>query len=253
MAFPGICPKFCTVKVSVVIPAFNEEKLIIATLRSIKEAMNAFTDLGWDTELIVANNNSTDRTAELAQNEGAKVVFEPINQISRARNCGAAAATGDWLLFVDADSHPSRDLFEDVAEKIKTGKYLAGGVTVKLDEGPFVARFVANVWNLVSRTTRWVAGSFIFCERASFEAVGGFSTELFASEEIDLSQRLKKHAKAKGRKMIILHRHPLITSGRKLKLYSRREHLRIIFRTITRPLATVRNREACELWYDGRR
>ena len=108
-------------KVSVVIPAYNEEKLIVATLRSIKESLRSFTDVGWNTELIVANNNSTDRTAELAAKEGARVVFEPINQISRARNCGAAAATGDWLVFVDADSHPSRALFADVAEKIKLG------------------------------------------------------------------------------------------------------------------------------------
>ena len=76
-------------KFSIIIPAFNEEKLIAETLRRVRAAMAAFTDLGWETELIVCDNNSTDRTAELARSAGATVDFEPINQISRARNTGA--------------------------------------------------------------------------------------------------------------------------------------------------------------------
>ena len=73
-------------KVSVVVPAFNEERLLGDSLRAIREAMKAFEDA----ELIVCDNNSTDRTAEIARAAGAKVVFEPVNQISRAqRRCGA--------------------------------------------------------------------------------------------------------------------------------------------------------------------
>ena len=76
----------------------------------MKSAAGAFVRRGWGVELIVCDNNSTDRTAEIARNAGARVVFEPVNQIARARNRGAAAATGDWLIFVDADSHPSAGL-----------------------------------------------------------------------------------------------------------------------------------------------
>ena len=79
------------------------------SLAEIKSAARAFAPRGWDFELIVCDNNSTDRTAEIARAAGATVVFEPVNQIARARNSGAAAATGDWLIFVDADSHPSAD------------------------------------------------------------------------------------------------------------------------------------------------
>ena len=88
-------------KLSIVVPAFNEERLLPGTLDSINAAAQAFDAAGgW--ELIVCDNNSTDRTAEIARAAGARVVFEPHNQISRARNTGAAAATGEWLLFVDA-------------------------------------------------------------------------------------------------------------------------------------------------------
>src|SRR5436190_23251811 len=114
-------------KISIVVPAFNEEKLLPASLRAINAAREALHARGWETELIVCDNNSTDRTAEVARAEGARVVFEPVNQIARARNCGAAAATGDWLVFIDADSHPSRELLADVADAIASGKYLAGG------------------------------------------------------------------------------------------------------------------------------
>src|SRR5260370_23846726 len=107
-------------KISVIVPAFNEAKLITATLRSIRAATAAFASLGWESELIVCDNNSTDGTADLARAEGATVVFEPVNQIARARNRGAAAATGQWLLFIDADSRASRGLFAAVGGQIPT-------------------------------------------------------------------------------------------------------------------------------------
>ena len=79
---------------SIVIPAFNEELLITHCLDSISESMIANQGAGFTHEIIVVDNNSTDKTAELAKHAGANVVFEPINQIGRARNAGAAAATG---------------------------------------------------------------------------------------------------------------------------------------------------------------
>ena len=97
-------------KISVIVPAFNEQKLIAQTLQSIRAASEVFAELGWESELVVCDNNSTDRTADLSREAGAKVVFEPVNQIARARNTGAAGATGDWLIFVDADSRPAPGL-----------------------------------------------------------------------------------------------------------------------------------------------
>ena len=94
-------------RLSVVVPAFNEERLLAETLRHIAAGMEVFRARGWSAELIVCDNNSTDRTAAIARAAGATVVFEPVNQIARARNRGAARAGGDWLLFVDADSSPS--------------------------------------------------------------------------------------------------------------------------------------------------
>jgi glycosyltransferase involved in cell wall biosynthesis len=241
------------VKISIIVPAFNEERLLGQSLEHIKASAAAFATRAWESELIVCNNNSTDQTPAIAQAAGAQVIFEPINQIARARNAGAAAASGDWLLFIDADSHPTPELFSDVADQIQSGKCLAGGATVRLEGDYPLARRIIGVWNSISRVCRLMAGSFIFCQTQAFREIGGFSKELFASEEIDLSKRLKKLARKRGKKIVILTRHPLLTSARKLHLYSVREHLRVILRMTFSGGRSLTKREACHTWYDGRR
>ncbi len=240
-------------RISVIIPAFNEERLLGETLRQVRAAVAAFGPLGWETELIVCDNNSTDRTAEIARAAGAAVVFEPVNQIARARNRGAAAATGDWLLFVDADSQPSVELMAEVAEQIRSGRCLAGGCTVQMDGNHPLANFGTSLWNRLSRKRRLLAGSFIFCEAAAFRKVGGFSGELFAGEELDLSKRLGDLARELGREIVILHHHPLLTSSRKMRLYSTWELLRFVLRAGLNHRRILRDRAACHSWYDGRR
>ena len=230
-------------KISVIVPAFNEEKLLGTTLACIRESTK-----GMDVELIVCDNNSTDRTAEIATQAGARVVFEPVNQISRARNTGAAAASGDWLVFVDADSFPDRALFAELAEAIAGGRCVGGGATVRFDDADRAAQGAVAIWNAISRGMRWAAGSFVFCEAAAFRALGGFSTELYASEEIDFSRRLKR----RGR-LTILHRHPLRTSGRKVRLYSKTEYLRLLAKIVLSGGRSLRSRDECFAWYDGRR
>jgi glycosyltransferase involved in cell wall biosynthesis len=245
--------KLLVVKISVIIPAFNEEKLIAATLGVVQEAADSFSRRGWTTEIIVCDNNSTDATAALARAAGAQVVFEPVNQIGRARNTGAAAAAGDWLIFVDADSRPTAELFAQVAGQIEAGRCLAGGSTARFDKGGFVINCATGAWNALSRSMRWMAGSFIFCEREAFAAVGGFNLELFASEEIDLSKKLKKLAWEWGREVVILHGHPLLTSSRKIRLYTFREMLGMTLRAVFTPRKTLTSRARCNYWYDGRR
>ena len=240
-------------RASVIVPAFNEERGLAASLRSIRQAMEVLDVAGWSSELIVCDNNSTDRTAAIAREEGAQVVFEPTNQISRARNTGATHATGGWLIFVDADSHPSRGLFADVLRVLQDGRCVAGGSTICFDTPSRGVAFLGWSWNAISRRARWAAGSFVFCEAAVFREAGGFSQELYATEEIDLFRRLKRIARRSGRTIEILYRHPLQTSARKARLYTWREALRFITRTVVRRGRTLRSAEECFSWYDGRR
>jgi GT2 family glycosyltransferase len=154
---------------------------------------------------------------------------------------------------VDADTHPSYALFAALMRTLRGGGVIGGGATLEMDEPEPVAGMFVALWNGLSRALRLAAGSFVFCEAAAFRAVGGFSEQLFASEELDFSKRLRRFGRPSGRQMVILHEHPLVTSARKLKLYSRGAHARFFLAALLRPNRTLKRREACTLWYDGRR
>lgn len=241
--------------ISIVLPAYNEEKLLGTSLDAVKAAASsAFPAAGLRWELIVCDNNSTDRTADIARTAGAIVVREPINQIGRARNTGAASAAGAWLLFIDADSQPSRELLADAAALTRRADVLLAGATVALDDPKLLTRFACGVWNVASRVRRLVAGSFILVRAAAFREVGGFDLRFFAGEEIDLALRLQKVVGRRDRqRTVILHHHPLVTSARKLKLYRKGELARFLLKSVFRPIKTTTNRTDCDLWYDGRR
>ena len=91
------------------------------------------------------------------------------------------------------------ELFDEAAREISSGTCLAGGATVRLDDCYWPAKAVNGLWNLISRSFHLLAGSFIFCETSTFRKLGGFSEELFAGEELELSQRLKKMAGEDGK------------------------------------------------------
>lgn len=240
-------------RISVLVPAFNEAALLPQTLPAIRAAMAAFEARGWAAELVVCDNNSTDATPAVAAAHGARVVFEPVNQIGRARNRAASVATGDWLVFIDADSTPPAALFADIADAIASGRVLAGGATVTMDEKRWWACLGVAAWNTISRVMRWAAGSCIFVDAAAFRAVGGFDLALYASEEIALFRRLKREARRAGRGIAILDRHPLHTSGRKLSLYSWWDMTRFFWRIVTSGGRSLRRADDCFVWYDGRR
>jgi len=240
---------------SIVVPAFNEERLLAGSLAHIVSAAALLEQRGWRYELIVCDNNSTDRTAQVARQAGARVVFESINQIGRARNRGAEDARGNWILFVDADSKPSPALFGRMLDRIESGRVVALGTTLRFDDVDWFFGFLACLWNVWSVTVSHMAGSFIAVEAAAFRAIGGFSNEFFVGEELDLSRRLKRWAKAQGsrRSVEVMGGLPLLTSGRKAKLYTWRESARFLGQIVLSPFGTMKRKDRCDIWYDGRR
>jgi hypothetical protein len=91
------------------------------------------------------------------------------------------------------------------------------------------------------------------CRADVFAELGGFSGELFVSEEIEFSRRVKRYARQHGKKFVVLRDHPLLTSGRKAELYTQRELLKQTYRMIIRPRKTIKSRADLDVWYDGRR
>lgn len=238
---------------SIIIPAFNEARLIEQSLQSVAVSIAANQTSGFTSEIIVVDNNSTDNTAELARQSGARVVFEPINQIARARNAGAAHATGDWLLFLDADSLLIPGLLADILQMIESGKYVGCGSTLHMDGLPWWADLTLRIWTGVSILFRWAAGALVVCRRDAFQEIGGFDQNVYASEEITLSKQLKQWGRKRSLRFTILTRHPLETSSRKVSLYSGREIAGQIFRVLLLPRKTLRDKKQLSVWYDGRR
>jgi glycosyltransferase involved in cell wall biosynthesis len=238
---------------SIIIPAFNEERLIERCLQSISVSLVANFTLGVTSEIIVVDNNSTDNTADLARQAGAQVVFEPINQIGRARNAGAAEATGDWLLFLDADSVLNPGLLADILRLIEDGKSVGCGSTLHMKGLPWWANLTLQLWTGTSILFRWAAGALVVCRSDAFRDVGGFNQELYAADEISLSAQLKRWGRQRGLRFIILTNYPLETSARKVALYSSREIAGQILRVILHPRRTLQDKKQLSVWYDGRR
>jgi glycosyltransferase involved in cell wall biosynthesis len=114
--------------ISFVVPAHNEEALLGETLRILRASAEA---VGQPFEIIVADDASTDRTAEIARTAGATVVSIERRQIAAARNAGAKAASGDVLIFVDADTHVSAPNLQQALDALRGGA-IGGGVAVRL-------------------------------------------------------------------------------------------------------------------------
>ena len=238
---------------SIVIPAFNEERLIERCIQSITASLDANRSPGFTSEIIVVDNNSTDSTADLARQAGAQVVFEPINQIGRARNAGAAEATGNWLLFVDADSELNPGLLADILRLIEDGKSVGCGSTLHMQGLPWWGKWMFQLWKGTSILFRWAPGALVVCRSDAFRDVGGFNQELYAADEIRLSEDLKQWGRQRGLQFIILRTHPLETSARKVTLYSPREIAGQILRVILHPRRTLQDKKQLSVWYDGRR
>lgn len=228
---------------SIIVPAYNEAAQLPRTLPAIRAAMSGVDAVG---ELIVVDNNSTDATAGVAEQHGAEVVFEPVNMIGRARNAGAAASRSRLLIFIDADSWPTAELLAGAKDAVECEGCVGGGAKVALDPSPsWLLQRMQGVWNIASPLLGYPAGCFFFCRRDAFEAVGGFSEDVYASEEIWLARRLKKWGRSRKMKMRILGE-MIQTSSRKMDKPGKT--LGMMALMFLFPLA-VRFRGLCGYWY----
>lgn len=225
-------------------PAHNEERLLGRTLDAIERSARA---LGEPFEVIVVDDASDDRTAEIARAHGARVISVQLRQIAATRNTGAREAAGDFLFFVDADTVINERAVRAAFEAMREGA-VGGGSTVRFDgRVPAWARLFAAAVLPVYRACGLAGGCFLFCTREAFRAVGGFDEALFAAEEVYLSRALRR----RGR-FVILDCH-VTTSGRKLRTYSGRETLGILLRLALAGPKSVRTRDGLDLWYAERR
>jgi glycosyltransferase involved in cell wall biosynthesis len=230
--------------ISFIVPAYNEERLLGATLDALHAAGRA---VGERYELVVVDDASTDRTGIIARRHGATLVSVTHRQIAATRNSGARAANGELFIFVDADTIVNEAVVRAALEAVRGGA-AGGGAGVEFDGAvPLYAKLLMSVVVRLFRIARLAAGCFLFCTRSAFVAVGGFDEAFYGAEELVLSRALKRHGK------FVVLRQAVTTSGRKLRTHSVREVLIIMARLALRGPGAVKQREGMELWYAERR
>ncbi|MFL6467872.1 MAG: glycosyltransferase, partial [Pyrinomonadaceae bacterium] len=200
-------------RLSVIIPAYNEEKLLPDTLGRIKAALERLKS---ESELIVVDNESTDRTREIAESFGALVLTEPVKNIGAIRNTGAKAAKGEILIFFDADTFVSPNLPAVINEKMQDPKCFGGAVDV--DYGEFERwwlKFMKRAWKFWGPVFNMKQGAAQFCRKDVFEAIGGYDETIYLGEDIDIYWRLTKYAKQNGGFLSFIEDPKVITSPRR--------------------------------------
>jgi glycosyltransferase involved in cell wall biosynthesis len=230
--------------ISFVVPAYNEEALLGRTLSALAAAGAA---LGEPFEVVVADDASTDHTAEVARESGARVVSVNHRQIAATRNAGARAAIGELLVFVDADTVVNSAVISAAVKAMRAGA-VGGGSAFRFDgQLPLYGRIMQSLAVWVYRMLGFASGCFLFCTRAAFEATGGFDESLFGGEEGVMSRALHRC----GRFVVL--RETVTTSGRKLRAYSAREILGLLAWFAVSGGRALRRRDGLDVWYGDRR
>ena len=201
--------------ISLVIPAYNEARFLPRLLTSLAEARDRYLASGGSLDIIVADNLSTDDTAQVAEAGGGRVVRVEHRRIAAARNGGAATANGRIIAFLDADTvavHP--DTFAAVAGALDDPHVVGGATGCTLERwsvglAATYAMMVPLVW-----ATRFDTG-LVFCRRADFVRVGGYPEELRLAEDVAFLWRLRRLGKQRGQRLRRLRRFKVTASTRK--------------------------------------
>ncbi len=176
-------------RVSVIIPALNEA----ARLPELLGALGAQTVPPH--EIILADAGSTDETRAIAETAGCIVVDGGMPAVGR--NAGAAVATGDLLLFLDADVRPEPDFIELATEEFGRSECVVATCLIAPLEPGALNVFLSEAANLYLEVMRPVSphapGSCVLCLRSVHESIGGFDESLKLAEDHDYVQRAATH------------------------------------------------------------
>jgi glycosyltransferase involved in cell wall biosynthesis len=208
-------------KISLIIPAYNEEKYIGPCLEHVIKHSRDTSGQSRFHEIIVVNNASSDNTHAVAESfKGVKVVHEPKKGLTRARQRGLEEATGDILAYIDADTRMP-DYWLDVVEKeFSKNPDLAAlsGPYYYYDLPAHHKMWVKLYWWILGMPTYFITrymiiGGNFAIRKNVLEKMSGFDTSIaFYGEDTNIARRAKAHGKVKFTLKLYMP-----TSGRRLK------------------------------------
>ena len=185
---------------SIIIPAYNEEQYLPRLLDSIDVARANYSGGAAEVEVIVADNDSNDRTAEIASARGARVVGVEKRRIAAVRNGGGHSARGEIVCFIDADSAVHPQTFNAIESTIASGRYGGGSTGLTLER----KSFGLVVTYYLCAPLAWLSGmdsGVVFCRREDFEAVGGYDEGYMYAEDLLFLMALRRLGKTRGQRL----------------------------------------------------
>lgn len=169
-------------KLSVIIPAHNEENYLEKTLKSLKANKFPF-------ELVIICDSCSDKTSKIARKYAKKIYNVDFNNISKTRNFGTKKSKGDFLLFIDADTSVSKNYLSEIYNASKEYDY---GCAKWISESKSVlGKLIAWNNNRYNKQHKTFSGN-SFIKKSLFKKVGGFNEKMLKGEDTDLGDRLKK-------------------------------------------------------------
>jgi glycosyltransferase involved in cell wall biosynthesis len=230
-------------KVSVIIPAYNEEKYLPETLASVR---NALSVISHPSEIILVDNDSNDKTAQIAESYGAMVFRQQEHNISGVRNTGAENSTGDILVFIDADTVVPQKLLRKITEVMQDEKCLGGAVSVQYSgfERKWMKLYLLG-WKFWERVFNMKQGAAQFCRKPVFERLHGYDQTVFMGEDVEFYWRLSKFARQNDGYLYFIDEPKVTTSSRR---FDRMGLWKILLRT--NPILMLMNWRKRSSWSD---
>ena len=195
---------------SVVVSALDEQADLGRSLRAIARAAHAIRT---DAEVVVVVLDRDAPLSRLAASTGATVVAARRPNVAAARNAGAAVATGQILVTIDADRVMSPVTFAEIERFLATGCYVGGGA-IQHVERHTLAIDVAMAMSKLTTYLTGLGGGMYWCRRDDFDAIRGFDERVTTVDDLDFARRLRDHGLRTGRKFVNLRRAPVTTSCR---------------------------------------
>jgi len=238
-------------KISIVIPAHNEEQYIGRCLLSINEQV-ASHDL--QVETIVVLNRCTDNTEDVAKYHGAIVVSNDSKNLSQIRNTGVAHAKTEWVITIDADSWMSKGALAEIYKHTRLPNALGGGIRIKPER---LSAGIAVGYGMMLVPAFFLGLSFgmYWFKKSDFDAIGGFDEKLHIAEDVDFLRRLKSYGRKSGRRHTIISVESITTSCRKFDEFGDWHFVRL-FGNLCRVKRAILGGEREYLdknWYEGKR
>ncbi len=234
---------------SIVVPAYNEEKALPLTLASINHALLELqTHVNIKSEIIVVDNVSTDSTAEVAKSFGARVIRHETRNIASVRNAGIQAAANELVLTIDADTLVPKHAFIKIWQSMKTGRYVGGGVRVGVSGPRKTFKILVTTLDAAMFMVTRLSGGLFFFDKQAAIAIGGFPEGFMAAEDIAFARQLKRFGAKTGLKFLNLHTVRILTMDRKKASIS--QSLRAFGSGIKAYLGFKLSNQELSYWYD---